>query len=630
MQSTSTAQGHAGASDQGSQSALLLAALGIVFGDIATSPLYAMRETLGENSGVVVNDANILWVLSLIIWSLIIIIAFKYVTLVLQADNDGEGGILALTTLMRRSSSRRHAKLVAMGLFGTALLYGDGAITPSISVLSAVEGVGVYRPSLQPWVIPLSISILVVLFAVQRWGTDAIGAAFGPVMLVWFTVLAVLGVWQLAQAPGVLAALDPRHGIRYFSANGFPAFRSLGAVFLVVTGGEALYADMGDVGVKAIRRGWFSIVMPGLLLAYFGQGALLLRDPTAIDNPFYRMVPSWATGALVVLATAATVIASQALISGAFSLTMQAVHINHLPRVTIRHTSTNHRGQIYVPVVNWMLMVACVGLVIGFRSSSALAAAYGVAVTATMAITTILFGVVAVQRLGWSRRRALLVLVPLLAIDLAFFGANLLKIPDGGWFPLVVAAVIFAVMVTWQRGREQIAQARHLDAVPAGQVLQSAVDSDVRRVPGTAFYLNPRHGQTPPALLINLRSHHVLHEQVVLVTVETEPVPRVPGARRIELTELGHGLMLAELHFGFADRPDVPSALADNDDPIFDLDDAVFVIGSEHLRSTAKPFTIAYFSQRLFIMLHRNAANATTWYGLPANRVIEVGAMLDL
>ena len=630
MTSTPPAGGSSETGTRGPQTALLLAALGIVFGDIATSPLYAMRETLSERSGIVVDQANVLGVLSLIVWSLIIIIAFKYVTLVLRADNDGEGGILALTTLMRGTRSRRTTLLVGMGLFGTALLYGDGAITPAISVLSAVEGLGVYRPSLQHWVIPIAIAILVTLFAAQRWGTGIIGAAFGPVMLVWFIVLATLGVWQLVQTPQVLTALDPRHGVHYFQVNGFAAFRSLGAVFLVVTGGEALYADMGHVGVRAIRRGWFGIVMPGLVLAYFGQGALLLRDPAAIDNPFYRMAPEWATGALVILATAATVIASQALISGAFSLTMQAVQIDHLPRMSIRHTSTRHHGQIYVPAVNWLLMIACVALVIGFGSSTKLAAAYGVAVTATMAITTVLFGVVAVQRLGWTRNRALLVLAPLLVVDLAFMGANLLKIPDGGWFPLVVAAAIFLVMVTWKWGRARIAAVGRLDAVPARQVFRSAVESGTRRVPGTAFYLHPRHGQAPPALIVNLRSQHVLHEEVVLVTVEIESVPQVAPARRIEITDLGQGLLVADIRFGFAERPDVPAALRTSDTPVFDLDDAIYFLGREQVRATERGWTSQRVREHLFIVLHRNAADATTWYRLPAERVIEVGALLEL
>ncbi len=617
--------------EHGNATRLLLAALGIVFGDIATSPLYALRETLGGGDGVGVNEANVLGVLSLVLWSLVVVIAIKYVALVLRADNHGEGGILALTTLLDRSSgSRRLSGLAVIGLFGTALLYGDGAITPSISVLSAVEGLGVVRPALQPWVIPLSIAILVALFSVQRWGTGVIGAAFGPVMLVWFVVIAALGLWQVVQAPEVLSAVDPRHGIRYFAANGFAGFRSLGAVFLVVTGGEALYADMGHVGVKAIRRGWFGIVMPSLALAYLGQGALLVRVPEAIDNPFYRMGPTWATGALVVLATAATVIASQALISGAFSLTMQAVQVDQLPRVTIRRTSREHAGQIYVPVVNWALMVACIALVIGFGSSSRLAAAYGVAVTATMVVTTLLFAVVAVQRLGWSRRKAALIATPLLLVDLAFFGANLLKVPQGGWFPLLVAAIVFLVMRTWHEGRVRLARRQRADGLPARQVLRQAVASGVPRVPGTAFYLHPRRGQTPPALLVNLRTHHVLHQQVVLVSVEVESVPRVPRARQATITDLGDGLLQMDVRFGFAQRSDLARVIRDQDDPVFDLDDAVFVLGREYLVPGAPPGTLARLRERLFIRLHRNATDAATWYRLPTERVVEVGARIEL
>ncbi len=619
--------GHVDASSAG----LLLAALGVVFGDIATSPLYALRETLGGVDGVGVDRVNVLGVLSLVLWSLIIVVAIKYVLLVLQADNHGEGGILALTTLMRRSTdSRLTPFLVALGLFGTALLYGDGAITPSISVLSAVEGLQVVRPDLDTWVLPLSIAILVLLFAVQRWGTGVIGAAFGPVMLAWFVVLAVLGVVQVTQQPEVLGAIDPRHGIHYFAENGFAGFASLGAVFLVVTGGEALYADMGHVGAPAIRRGWFGIVMPALVLAYLGQGALLLRDPGAIDNPFFRMGPEWATGALVVLATAATIIASQALISGAFSLTMQAVQVDHLPRVTIRRTSSVHPGQIYVPAVNWLLMAACVGLVVGFGSSSALAAAYGVAVTATMGITTVLFAIVAVQRLGWSRRRAMVVAGLLLVVDLAFFGANVLKIPDGGWFPLVVAGAVFFVMRTWHDGRALVARRLRRDRVPAAKVVAQAVASGVRRVPGTAFYLHPRPGQAPPALLVNLRSNHVLHEQVVLVSVTTDPVPRVPRARQVRVEELGPGLLQLDIHVGFSHRTNLPSILRQVEDPVFDLEDAVFVLGREHLTATARAWTFSRLRERLFIRLHRNATDAAAWFGLPAGRVIEVGSMVEL
>ncbi len=615
----------------GAAGGLLLAALGIVFGDIATSPLYAIRETLAGPDGVGVDRVDVLGVLSLVVWSLIIVVAIKYVVLVLRADNHGEGGILALTTLMRPSDGSQVGRvLVALGLFGTALLYGDGAITPAISVLSAVEGVVVVSPGLEPWVVPMAIVILIALFSVQRSGTGAIGKAFGPVMLVWFAVLAVLGAGQILQRPEVLTAIDPRHGVRYFAANGFPGFASLGSVFLVVTGGEALYADMGHVGVRAIRRGWFGIVMPALVLAYMGQGALLLRDPGAIDNPLFRMGPSWSTMPMVVLATAATVIASQALISGAFSLTMQAVQVDHLPRVAIRQTSHEHAGQIYVPVVNWLLMAACVALVIGFGTSSKLAAAYGVAVTATMAITTVLFAVVAVQRLGWSRRRAGATAAAFLVVDLAFFGANLLKIPDGGWFPLVVAAVVFAVMRTWHDGRRLVARRMRRDRVPARQVLRQAVRSGIPRVPGTAFYLHPAPGQTPPALLTNLRSHHVLHEQVVLVSISVEPVPQVTRARQATVADLGDGLLQMDVRFGFDQRADLVAVIRDQEDPVFDLDDAVFVLGREHLTSTARPFTFSHLRERLFIRLHRNATDAASWYGLPAHRVIEVGSRVEL
>ena len=605
--------------------------MGVVYGDIGTSPLYALRESLAEEHAIVVDEANVTGVLSLIIWSLVIVITIKYVLLVMRADNHGEGGILALTALLEtRPGVRWRLWLTMLGLFGTALLYGDGAITPAISVLSAVEGLEVVTPVFQPYVVPISVAILVVLFSVQWRGTGAIGRVFGIVMLAWFGVLALLGVVHLADAPQVLAAFDPRRGIDYFLHNGFPAFRSLGSVFLVVTGGEALYADMGHFGVGPIRVGWFTLVMPALVLTYLGQGALLITDPAAIDNPFYRMAPEWGLIPLVVLATAATVIASQALISGAFSLTMQAIQLDYLPRMQIRHTSTREAGQVYLPAVNWALMLACVGLVIAFGSSSNLAAAYGVAVTATMVVTTLLFATVVVDRFGWSPRSAAAVAVPLLVVDLAFFGANILKIPDGGWFPLVMAGLIYFAMTTWQAGRRLVRRLTRRAEVPLETVFRTWDHDPVHRVPGTAVYLFPERGVMPPALLTNIRGNHSLHRSVMLVSVTVDDVPRVPPAGRSEVTELRHGFTQVVMHFGFSEQPDIVQALREIDDPIYDPDDTVFILGREHILSTARRFTLSRLRERIFALLHRNASDAARHFRLPAGRVIEIGRIVEI
>lgn len=617
-------------------STLSLAALGIVYGDIGTSPLYAMRESL-EGSGHVVDvsPGNVLGVLSLIFWSLIIVISIKYLVFVMRADNDGEGGILALTALIapdgRRRTSGRFA-LVVVGLFGTALLYGDGMITPAISVLSAVEGTEVATASLDRWVVPIAVVILVALFALQRRGTAGIGRVFGPVMVVWFTTLSVLGVVHIVDEPGVFRALNPVYGIDFFADNGFTGFLALGSVFLVVTGGEALYADMGHFGRRPIRLGWFGLVLPALLLNYFGQGALLLGEPGAVENPFYRLVPQAFVIPLVALATLATVIASQALISGAFSLTMQAVQLGYSPRVRVVHTSPSAIGQIYIPAVNWALMLACIGLVAGFRSSTNLAAAYGVAVTLTMIITTVLFAVVARERFGWAPLVVGALSTGFLVVDLAFFGANIFKIPHGGWFPLAIGAVILTLLTTWRSGRQILGDRIRRAQLSLDDFLASVYRHGAPvRVPGTAVFLFSVPGMTPPALLTNHRHNGVLHEQVVVVSIVTDDVPRVLPAKRAEVTEHGRGVSSVCLHYGFMEDPDVCTGLTEGRAVKLGVDPelADFFLGSESLVVTDRP-GMARWREHLFAFMSRNATSAANFFGLPPERTTTVGTRVEL
>ncbi|HEU4799123.1 MAG TPA: potassium transporter Kup [Gemmatimonadales bacterium] len=614
---------------------LSLTALGIVYGDIGTSPLYAVRESFLPSHGIAVSRENVLGVLSLIFWSLILVISIKYLIFILRADNRGEGGILALASLATPMGIRQRSGrwgLIMLGLFGTALLYGDGMITPAISVLSAVEGLEVATPLFEPYILPITIAILIGLFLSQHHGTARVGGIFGPVTLLWFLVLAILGVSQLVREPGVLAAINPIHGFTFFVDNGWRGFTVLGSVFLVVTGGEALYADMGHFGKRPIRVAWFLVVLPALLLNYFGQGALLIHTPAAVENPFYRMVPPWALYPVVILATAATVIASQALISGAFSLTMQAVQLGFIPRVAIDHTSARERGQIYIPGVNWTLMLACIGLVLGFRSSSNIAAAYGVAVTTTMVITTLLFFVVARERWKWSLPVVLLVTGFFLAIDLAFWGANLLKVPHGGWFPLVVGAIIFAVMTTWKRGRrilgERLAAAGML---PTDVFLKDLAARSLTRVPGTAVFLYGNPEATPPALLHNLKHNKILHARVVFLVVETAEVPHVPAQERARVEDLGQNFYRITLLYGFMEEPDVPEALQAlrAEGLEFKGLETTYFLGRETLIPSPKR-GMARWREHLFAVMHRNARTATSFFRLPPNRVVELGAQIEL
>jgi KUP system potassium uptake protein len=613
---------------------LSLTALGIVYGDIGTSPLYAVRESFLPAHGLTVTPDNIFGVLSLIFWSLILVISVKYLGFILRADNRGEGGILALAALatpMARGAPGGRPVLIALGLFGTALLYGDGAITPAISVLSAVEGLEVATPLFAPYIIPITVAILVTLFAAQRHGTALVGRVFGPVTLLWFATLAVMGIAQLAREPAVLAAVNPSHAYRFFLQNGARGFVVLGSVFLVVTGGEALYADMGHFGKRPIRLAWFAIVLPALLLNYFGQGALLIQTPGAVSNPFYRMAPEWALYPVVAIATAATIIASQALISGAFSLTMQAVQLGCLPRVTIEHTSASMFGQIYIPGVNWALMVACIGLVLGFGSSSNLAAAYGVAVTTTMVITTVLYFVVARERWRWNRWVVVLVTATFLIMDLAFWGANLIKIPHGGWFPLVMGGLLLLIMATWRRGRAILTRRLTADLLPAEAFVADVHRRAPTRVPGTAVFLYSNPEATPPALLHNLKHNRVLHERILFVSVAVVETPQVPSTERASVVSLGEGFFRVTLRYGFMEEPDIPAALAGLAPAGLVLRpmETTYFLGRETV-VRSRSGRISGWRAALFGIMNRNATPASSFFRLPPNRVVELGAQIEL
>jgi len=612
---------------------LSLAALGIVYGDIGTSPLYSIKESFLPAHGVAPTPANVLGVLSLVIWSLILVISVKYIAFILRADNRGEGGILVLTSLITPTHALRRGRwgLIVLGLFGTALLYGDGMITPAISVLSAVEGLEVLTPAFAPFVLPITVAIIAALFFFQDRGTATVGRIFGPVMVLWFATLAALGVTHIAREPAVFGAFLPTHAFRFFADNGWHGFVVLGSVFLVVTGGEALYADMGHFGRRPIQWAWFGLVLPALVLNYLGQGALLIREPAAVANPFYRMVPGWALLPVVVVATLATVIASQALISGAFSLTLQAVQLGYSPRVQIEHTSEREMGQIYIPSVNWALMVCCIALVLAFRTSTNLAAAYGVAVTTTMAITTLLFYFVARERWGWGAWKAGTIAGFFLVIDLAFWGANLLKIPHGGWVPLVIGAVVFTLLSTWKKGRVILSERMTERTLPRELFLESLMRHPPHRVPGTAVFMYGSATGTPPALLHNLKHNRVLHERVVFLTIRTEEVPTVDDAERSSVAEVGHGLWQVTLRYGFMEDADVPAALQTLGHPglPFRPMETTYFLGRETLIATKHP-GMALWRERLFAVMSRNARPATTFFRLPPNRVVELGAQVEL
>ncbi|MEO7669377.1 MAG: potassium transporter Kup [Polyangia bacterium] len=613
---------------------LTLGALGVVYGDIGTSPLYALRECVTPPHGVTTTPANILGLLSLVVWSLILVISVKYLRFVMKADNEGEGGVLALMALVARrvkkSGPRRTRTLIYLGLFGAALLYGDGMITPAISVLSAVEGLAVATKAFTPVVVPLTCVILVLLFAVQKRGTGGIGAVFGPLTLCWFLSIAGVGIPWIFRRPDVLLAINPIHAVRFFAHHGKHGFLVLGSVVLCITGGEALYADMGHFGRRAIRVAWYTVVLPGLLINYFGQGALLLEHPD-VQNPFYALVPAALLYPMVVLATIATVVASQALISGAFSLTRQAVQLGYAPRMTIVHTSGKTEGQIFIPEVNALLMVACVTLVLTFRASGNLADAYGIAVTGTMAITSLLFYFVVRDRWHWGPWRAGILLALFLVVDLAFLGACAAKILHGGWFPLAVAAAVFAIMTTWKRGRAILAARISSATLPLDLFVADVDLCKPPRVKGTAVFLTSVRRGTPNVLLHHFKHNKVLHEQVVIVCIATDAVPEIAADRRINMKAFGQGFWAVTAHYGFMEMPDMADLMRRCVDVglSIDLADTSYYVGRETLLLT-KDASLALWRKRLFRFLSRNARSATDFFAIPPNRVVEVGTQIEL
>jgi KUP system potassium uptake protein len=610
---------------------LSLGALGVVYGDIGTSPLYAFRECFAEEHHLTPTPDNVLGILSLIFWSLVIVISIKYLVFVMRADNRGEGGILALMSLVSPRRSVRRTSLLGLGLFGAALLYGDGMITPAISVLSAIEGLEVAAPGVERYVVPLTILVLIVLFMVQKYGTAKVGSFFGPVMVLWFATLSVLGTWQIFREPHVLRAVLPTYGYRFFAENHLTGFLVLGAVFLVVTGGEALYADMGHFGARPIRIAWFSYVFPALLLNYFGQGAFLLHTPAGVDQPFFKMAPAWALYPLVALATLATVIASQAVISGAYSLTRQAVQLGYLPRIRVRHTSAREIGQIYISSINWALMIAAIGLVLAFQRSTNLAAAYGVAVTATMAVTTMLFSAYARERWGWSYGRVALFVVPLLTIDLAFFGANIVKVADGGWFPLAVGLLIYTLMSTWRIGRKVLGRKLASQAMSIDDFLRQLAENKIPRVPGTAIFMSRNPDGVPTTLLHNIKHNKIVHKDVVLMTVETEDRSHLAENERYDWKDLGHGVYRLMLHFGFMEDQDIPRVLERlSTEPVpFNPMMTSYFLGRETLVPTPHP-GMPIWREHIFAWMMRNSSSASVYFNLPANQVIELGAQVEL
>jgi KUP system potassium uptake protein len=613
--------------------AMVMGAIGVVYGDIGTSPLYTIKQTFGAH-GAPPTTANVLGVLSLIFWSLILVVSVKYAGFIMRADNKGEGGIMALTALAQRSvraSQRARWWIVVLGLFGAALFFGDGVITPAISVLGAVEGMEVLAPGLEHWVVPVSALIIVGLFAFQNRGTGKVGAVFAPIMILWFVVLAVLGVWHVAENPSVLRALSPYYAIEFFVRARWTAFFALGSVILAITGAEALYADMGHFGKKPIRWSWFTFVLPALVLNYFGQGALLIADPKAAENPLFLMVPPMLLVPMILLATAAAVIASQAVISGAFSVTREAIQLGFLPRMQVRHTSAETMGQIYLPWINRMLVVLTLAVVVGFRSSDNLGAAYGIAVVGTMTIDSILVMIVFRRMWHWSRVHVVVVGSLFLFVDLAFLTANADKVEHGGWFPLVLGGVIFTLMATWRRGRELVVREIKHGGLALEPFISSIVAHPPLRVPGTAVFLTANQEGVPHALLHNLKHNKVLHERNAMLTVETVDSPIAEPDERIEVRHLGDNFFRVTLRFGFAEDPDVPATLERVSDcgMPFDMMDTTFFLSRESIVATDRP-GMAPWRDKLFAFMQRNAIPATAFFQIPGNRLIELGTQVEI
>ena len=613
---------------------MALSALGVVYGDIGTSPLYALKESFHHAHNIGITPNNIYGILSLIFWSLVIVISLKYLRYVLKADNRGEGGILALTALVTPRTDKHASKrknLIRLGLFGTALLYGDGMITPAISVLSAVEGLELITPVFSPYIIPITIAILIGLFSVQKYGTEIVGKIFGPLTLFWFLTLGSLGLYNILKEPTVLMAINPFYAYQFFAVNTWDGFFVLGSVFLVVTGGEALYSDLGHFGRQPIMRAWFIVVLPCLVLNYFGQGALLTHNPLAAKNPFFLMAPSWMLTPLVILATLSTVIASQALITGVFSITMQAVQLGYIPRVLIEHTSAKEFGQIYVKSMNRMLMFACILLVFFFKTSSNLAAAYGIAVTTTMGVTTVLFYLVARQKWRWSKLKAGTICGFFLVVDLAFWSANLVKVLDGGWVPLAVGLFIFVMMTTWKKGRKLLGQRIRDEVIPLSLFLDKIDREKPYRNPGIAIYMASGLKDTPYALIQSYEHYKSIHNRLIFLSVVTEEIPQVPQSRRVEVNDVGHGCYTVFIHYGYMERPNIPKELDQLQvgDIKMNPNEATYFIGKERLFATDQP-GMALWRERLFAFQTANAQDATTFFQLPRKRVMEIGVQVEL
>ena len=610
---------------------LMLGALGVVYGDIGTSPLYAFKQSIEAAGGV--SEENILAILSLMIWSLLLVVTLKYVFVIMKASNKGEGGTLALTALALSCVEGKITRwfVLIAGLIGASLFYGDSVITPAISVLSAMEGIEVATPLLKPYVVPITCALIAALFAIERHGTATIGRLFGPIMLVWFIVIGLLGLKQLLSGPSVLASLDPRLGIWFLTNNPGISVAVLGAVVLTVTGGEALYADMGHFGAKPINRAWIIMVLPSLLLNYLGQGSLLLADQTALENPFYKLAPDWALFPMVLLSALATIIASQAVISGAFSITNQAVQLGYIPRIRVRHTSSDEIGQIYVSQVNVFLFLAVEALVLSFRTSDSLAAAYGIAVTGTMATVTILAGIVMIRRLHWNPIFTLPLFALFLMIDLIFFGTNLVKFMEGGWFPVMVAGFIFFIMIAWINGRERLLIARWKDTTPIDDFIRMLKPDRPYRVPGTAIFMVPNTQVVPQSLLHNLKHNHILHERVILMTVRTTTSPYVRDEERFTITPLQGNFFVVAVSYGFFEEPRIPRVLAQLrlQEFHFKLADVSFFIGRERLTSNSTGLW-RVICDLVFIALHRNMLSATEYYRIPPGHTVELGGHIEI
>ena len=613
--------------------ALTLGAIGVVYGDIGTSPLYTIKECFTGHSIPLITE-NIFGIMSLIFWSVLLVVSLKYVIFILRADNNGEGGILALMSLVLRTLEKNpRGKWYVMlgGVFGASLFYGDGMITPAISVLSAVEGLGLIAPALQHYIIPATIVILVMLFTLQRQGTHQVGKLFAPIMLLWFSTLGVLGALSISQTPEILQAMNPRYGVVFVFEHRWEAFLVLGSVVLALTGAEALYADMGHFGRTPIRLAWFSFVLPALLLNYFGQCALLMRQPDAAHNPFYLLAPNWALVPMVILSTAAAIIASQAVISGAFSLTRQAVQLGYLPRLEILHTSEKEIGQIYIPAVNWMLLVAIILLVLGFRNSGNLAAAYGIAVTGTMLASTVLAFILVKNTWRWPLWACVLMLSFFLSLDLAFFSANAMKILDGGWFPLMAGFLLFTLLTTWKRGRQILFERLSADSLPLEGFVKSLEAYPPTRVPGTAIFMTSTSEGVPHALLHNLKHNKILHERVVFLNIFTEDIPFVPDIDRIQVRQLGDSFHFVTASYGFKEAPDMPEILeaCGKLGLKMDMMDTSFFLSRETLIPSKMP-GMALWREKIFSLMSRNAMRATDFFKIPTNRVVELGTQVEI